>query len=294
MNTQNSTESGKNNLSAFTEILNSFRIGDTPTQSDLPNSFTIDISLGLNSDFAADDNGVVGNVTTVNSALKFKPIPPILQATGKPSKNLFNTQQAEKVAAQQAAQQRFEPNISVPQLQLVLNACKLLDLAIILPSDTLPIFQLHRWSFVGDAISFHTPNGAFDFGTLFSASASSAAMINDINAMPISSRHLMEDNTDGNQPSSMVSLHSSHSASNFAYESDSTTIFDSLSLNSHISDSNFGGSQASSLPPTLSSSTSALPVSNSSAPTPANRVNYPNFIPHIVFLNSLLNYLSVS
>lgn len=35
-------------------------------------------------------------------------------------------------------------------LQLYLFACKLLDLAIALPSDELPQFQMYRWAFVGD------------------------------------------------------------------------------------------------------------------------------------------------
>jgi hypothetical protein len=35
-------------------------------------------------------------------------------------------------------------------LQLYLFACKLLDLAITLPSDELPQFQMYRWAFVGD------------------------------------------------------------------------------------------------------------------------------------------------
>lgn len=35
-------------------------------------------------------------------------------------------------------------------LQLYLYACKLLDLAIALPADELPQFQMYRWAFVGD------------------------------------------------------------------------------------------------------------------------------------------------
>lgn len=35
-------------------------------------------------------------------------------------------------------------------LQLYLYACKLLDLAIALPADELPQFQMYRWAFVGE------------------------------------------------------------------------------------------------------------------------------------------------
>ena len=35
-------------------------------------------------------------------------------------------------------------------LQLYLYACKLLDLAIAMPADELPQFQMYRWAFVGD------------------------------------------------------------------------------------------------------------------------------------------------
>lgn len=34
-------------------------------------------------------------------------------------------------------------------MQLYLEACKLLDLAIALPADSLPQFQMYRWAFVG-------------------------------------------------------------------------------------------------------------------------------------------------
>ena len=232
---------------------------------------------------------------------KFKPVPPAPQASGK--KNSPSAQKSATLAAQAAAQ-RYEPKIPPLQLQLFLNACKLLDLALILPSDTLPIFQLHRWSFVGDAICFnstHSFGAAFDLGTLYSASACSASMVSDINATPVSGRHQMDapyDQADqGSQPPSIISIHSSHSASNFGTEfgSESSTItpgFDSLSLNSGVStlDSNATlTSQPASLPPMSSSANTLTTINGTSTNRP-----FPNFIPHIVFLNSILNYLSVS
>ena len=49
-------------------------------------------------------------------------------------------------------------------LQLYLYACKLLDLAIALPADELPQFQMYRWAFVGDPFddtaSAATPHAA--------------------------------------------------------------------------------------------------------------------------------------
>lgn len=35
-------------------------------------------------------------------------------------------------------------------LQLFLQACKLLDLALSLPTELIPLFQMHRWSFVSN------------------------------------------------------------------------------------------------------------------------------------------------
>jgi hypothetical protein len=43
-------------------------------------------------------------------------------------------------------------------LQLYLAACKLLDLALVLPGDFLPHFQLYRWAFVGDSGCATTDN----------------------------------------------------------------------------------------------------------------------------------------
>jgi len=42
------------------------------------------------------------------------------------------------------------PTVTPAWLQLYLHACKLLDLALTLPADTIPQFQLYRWAFVGD------------------------------------------------------------------------------------------------------------------------------------------------
>lgn len=42
-------------------------------------------------------------------------------------------------------------------LQLYLYACKLLDLAIALPADELPQFQMYRWAFVGDPSDASSP-----------------------------------------------------------------------------------------------------------------------------------------
>lgn len=41
-------------------------------------------------------------------------------------------------------------------MQLFLGACKLLDLAIAMPADSLPQFQMYRWSFVGGNVSSTT------------------------------------------------------------------------------------------------------------------------------------------
>lgn len=286
-----SGESKSSVSSTLSELLNSFSGSatpvPTPTQTDSILSF---VEAGGNA--ANLDNLSVGGISriSIGSTLKFKPSLPSQTGSGSNKKN--NAQQMALLAAQTAAQQ-FEPVIGALQLQLFLNACKLLDLALILPSDTLPIFQLHRWSFVGDAISFHNSNisGAlFDLGALFSASASSAAMVSDVNATPVSSRHQIleqQQNVDMSDGVS-VSMHSSHSANNLESATSTCTIttettnaFDSLSLNSGISGHE---SQPSSLPPL-----SSIATSNATATSRP----YPNFIPHIVFLNSLLNYLSV-
>lgn len=58
-------------------------------------------------------------------------------------------------------------------LQLYLSACKLLDLAIALPANMLPQFQMYRWAFIGDNAPLssdgtqssreHTHNGPHEF-----------------------------------------------------------------------------------------------------------------------------------
>ena len=320
-----SNESKSSVASTLSELLNSFSgnatPAPTPTQTDSILSFVEAGSAAAAAAAAASSGNLdtlsVGGLSRVSigSTLKFKPSPPAQSGSiGSSSGKKGSAQQLALLAAQTAAQQ-FEPTIPPSQLQLFLNACKLLDLALILPSDTLPIFQLHRWSFVGDAISFHNSNisGAlFDLGTLFSASASSASMVSDVNATPVSGRHQMEQQqqlqtTDDGQSTtttagqSTVSMHSSHSASNLesvaagsevggtASSSTLSHAFDSLSLNSGISGHESGHS---SLPPLSSFGTAAATTASGGNNGSSSRP-YPNFIPHIVFLNSLLNYLSV-
>lgn len=42
-------------------------------------------------------------------------------------------------------------------LQLYLYACKLLDLAMALPAENLPQFQMYKWAFIGGPVS-HSPD----------------------------------------------------------------------------------------------------------------------------------------
>lgn len=46
------------------------------------------------------------------------------------------------------------------QLPLFLNACKLLDLSLALPADSLPQMQMYRWAFVGDSASHYMPSSS--------------------------------------------------------------------------------------------------------------------------------------
>jgi len=168
-----------------------------------------------------------------------------------------------------------------------LNACKLLDLALILPSDTLPLFQLHRWTFVGDGTGYQYPNHGFDLGALYSASAHSASNGLDFsNATPTPSiRHQMLDNDNSD-----YSLQTSHSIGNFATSIDSHDSIgtsDSLSMNSAMS-SLTGESGPSSISSNISSASRSTLTPNT-----AQQQHHP-FVPHIVLLNSILNYLSVS
>ncbi|XP_071800517.1 protein DOP1A-like isoform X4 [Asterias amurensis] len=48
-------------------------------------------------------------------------------------------------------------NVAKPWLGLYLAACKLLDLAMCLPSEELPQFQVYKWAFVGDCKKLDSP-----------------------------------------------------------------------------------------------------------------------------------------
>ncbi|CAN7989377.1 unnamed protein product [Ixodes hexagonus] len=49
-------------------------------------------------------------------------------------------------------------------LQLYLSACKLLDLAVALPADMLPQFQMYRWAFIGDNAPLLSSDGTQSLG----------------------------------------------------------------------------------------------------------------------------------
>src|SRR6218665_2192749 len=184
-----------------------------------------------------DDKSNSESLKSPATPFKFKQIPAQPSSSGKSSKSPPTPTSASK----QSKDDKFGPKIATQQLQLLLNACKLLDLALILPSDTLPIFQLHRWTFVGDGTGYQYPNHMFDLGTLFSASANSASNGLDFNSTPTpSARHQMLDN-DGNEYNT---LQTSHSTGNFAASNDnqdSIGTMDSLSMSSALSSLNESG-----------------------------------------------------
>lgn len=152
---------------------------------------------------------------------------------------------------------RHEPKIEKTLLQLFLNASKLLDLALILPSDTLPQFQLHRWAFLGDSSN----STSFDITTIFTA-LSKADM-----GLPLDTISIFS--ADDQQFASLGTV-----SSNI----DSMAGGDSASL--HSSSTHDSSQGATSLPPILASVN--------------GRSQMKNYIPHIVIINSILNYLSVS
>lgn len=62
-------------------------------------------------------------------------------------------------ADKQAEQQQIQPNLKVSaataaRFQLFLYTCKLLDMVLALPADSLPQFQMYRWSFIGAGDDF--------------------------------------------------------------------------------------------------------------------------------------------
>lgn len=160
-----------------------------------------------------------------------------------------------------------------------MNACKLLDLALILPADSLPQFQLHRWAFLGDS----TSPTSFDITTIFSALSKAD------NALPLDTISIFSFDDRASSNDIQMQMLSNEVASSTT----STTAGgggDTTSLHSNsISDSasQFG---PQSLPATLSSSSSINTNTNGSGRSATMK----NYIPHIVIINSILNYLTVS
>lgn len=149
---------------------------------------------------------------------------------------------------------RTELKISHSQLQLFLNACKLLDLAIILPSDILPQFQLHRWAFLGDVSTSHL----------------------DLNTILFNNRHdgFSADERIGT-PSGTLNAYPDSGPVSFT---GSTVSGDASDTSSMMSTGTHDSGQ-SSLPSYINSS---------------NSVRYGNsFVPHIVKINYYLNQLTV-
>lgn len=88
-------------------------------------------------------------------------------------------------------------------LQLYLYACKLLDLAIALPADELPQFQMYRWAFVGDPFddSTSSPTPRTPAVTTPDLSRSSQSLAATVAADRLSIHSLNNNNTSDNRQS---------------------------------------------------------------------------------------------
>lgn len=183
---------------------------------------------------------------------------------------------------------KLDPKIPPAQLQLFLNACKLLDIALLLPSDSLPQFQLHKWAFISD-YNLHS----FDWNNLLTSglilSNNNIANSNDLMAQ--TNRYAQADN-------SILSTMSSVGGSN----SDFSEQFSSLNLELNL-DNIKSHSETNSLTSAFDTNSTGAPHSlpvnlNTSLScnnaTKETSINITTFIPHVVFINSLLNYLTVS
>lgn len=179
---------------------------------------------------------------------------------------------------------KLDPKIPPAQLQLFLNACKLLDIALLLPSDSLPQFQLHKWAFISD-YNIHS----FDWNNLLISGLTSANnndLIGQIN------RHTQIDNSILSAMSSVTGGSSSGDLSEQFSSLNLELNLDNLKSHSETNSLASGFDTSStgaphSLPVNLNTS---LNISN----TKETPMNITTFIPHVVFINSLLNYLTVS
>lgn len=182
-----------------------------------------------------------------------------------------------------APKKRPEPKIDNAHLQLFLNACKLLDLALILPADSLPQFQLHRWAFLGDS----TSPTSFDITTIFTALSKAD------NALPLDTISIFSfDDRSTNNNNNESLLQSLLNEANATVSSSTTTTFggDTTSLHSNSVPDSSAQHGPQSLPATLSSNSLNTTASSGNS-RPGTMKNY---IPHIVIINSILNYLTVS
>ncbi|KPM03465.1 dopey-1-like protein [Sarcoptes scabiei] len=167
---------------------------------------------------------------------------------------------------------KLDPKIPSSQLQLFLNACKLLDLALLLPSDILPQFQLHKWTFVSDAdLDSEINEWLSPFYEINSSNRQSSMIDNCQFASCIDSLN--------DQPSSLNLDINLPRTNDFKCNSETT------SLTSNYDSNSTGAPQS-------------LPINLNS--TPANNTNHKEitattttFIPHIILINQLLNYLTV-
>lgn len=182
---------------------------------------------------------------------------------------------------QQHRTSKLEPKIPTAQLQLFLNACKLLDLALLLPSDILPQFQLHKWAFIN--------TDSFPLSTNIRQPIDWLGGISPF-AEPIVLNLQTDSSIISNISQQSSEQQTTSSTSSLGMVENLKSLPETISLNSTIT---FDSPQ--SLPANLNSSSS---LSCSSTITLNHQCNNNNnneatFIPHVVFINHLLNYLTV-
>ncbi|KAH9425389.1 Protein dopey-1 [Dermatophagoides pteronyssinus] len=183
---------------------------------------------------------------------------------------------------QQHRTSKLEPKIPTAQLQLFLNACKLLDLALLLPSDILPQFQLHKWAFIN--------TDSFPLSTNIRQPIDWLGGISPF-AEPIVLNLQTDSSIISNISQQSSEQQTTSSTSSLGMVENLKSLPETISLNSTIT---FDSPQ--SLPANLNSSSS---LSCSSTITLNHQCNNNNnneatFIPHVVFINHLLNYLTDS
>lgn len=196
---------------------------------------------------------------------------------------------------QQNRQTKLEPKISSSQLQLFLNACKLLDLALLLPSDILPQFQLHKWAFINtDSFPSISTNIRQPIDWLGGISPFSEPIVLNLATTNTTTASSSTNNvqTDSILSNTTTTNFQSSEPSLLMENNAPKSLSETVSLNSSSTTTTMFDTQSpQSLPANLNTS-----ISSATSTITLNQCNNneTTFVPHVVFINQLLNYLTVN